>query len=83
MLRRVDGAWSSLRRGQDYYDEGALIWLRADVLIREQSDGRLSLDDFLRSFFGQRDTGPIVDPYARQDVEASRSAIWPFDLACL
>jgi predicted metalloprotease with PDZ domain len=79
VLRTVDGGWSSLRRGQDYYDEGALIWLRADVLIREQSHGRLSLDDFLRSFFGQRDTGPIVVPYTREDVEASLSAILPYD----
>jgi predicted metalloprotease with PDZ domain len=79
VLRTVDGGWSSLRRSQDYYDEGALIWLRADTLIREQSQGRLSLDDFMRSFFGQRDTDPIVVPYTREDIEASLSAIWPFD----
>lgn len=79
VLRTVDGGWSSLRRSQDYYDEGALIWLRADTIIREQSQGRRSLDDFLRSFFGQQDTGPIVVPYTREDVEASLSATWPFD----
>jgi predicted metalloprotease with PDZ domain len=79
IVRTVDPAWSSLRRGQDYYDEGALIWLRADVQIREQTHGRLSLDDFIRSFFGQRDTEPIVVPYTREDVEASLSAICPFD----
>jgi predicted metalloprotease with PDZ domain len=79
VLRTVDDAWSSLRRGQDYYDEGALIWLRADTVIREQSQDRLSLDDFLRSFFGQRDTGPIVVPYTREDLEASLSSICPFD----
>lgn len=79
VLRTVDGGWSSLRRSQDYYDEGALIWLRADVLIRHQSQGRRSLDDFLRSFFGQRHTGPIVVPYTRQDVEVALSAVWPYD----
>lgn len=79
VLRTPPGGWYSLRRGQDYYDEGALMWLRADVLIREQSHGRVSLDDFLRSFFGQRDTGPIVVPYTRADVEAGLSAIWPYD----
>jgi len=79
VLRTVDPAWSSLRRGQDYYDEGALIWLRADTLIREQSHDRLTLDDFLRSFFGQHDTEPIVAPYTREDVEASLSAISKFD----
>jgi predicted metalloprotease with PDZ domain len=79
ILRTADHAWSSLRRGQDYYDEGALMWLRADVQIREQTQGRLSLDDFLRGFFGQRDTGPIVAPYTREDIEAALSAIYPYD----
>ncbi len=49
------------------------------MLIRHQSQGRRSLDDFLRSFFGQRDTGPIVVPYTRQDVEVALSAVWPYD----
>lgn len=79
VLRSVEGGWRSLRRSQDYYDEGALIWLRADALIREQSQGHRSLDDFLRTFFGQRDTQPIVVPYTREDVEAALSAICPFD----
>jgi predicted metalloprotease with PDZ domain len=79
VLRTVRGGWSSLRRSQDYYDEGALIWMRVDTIIREQSHDRLSLDDFLRSFFGQRDTGPIVVPYTREDVEAALSAICPYD----
>ncbi|MGA8222990.1 MAG: hypothetical protein WB780_15180 [Candidatus Acidiferrales bacterium] len=79
VVRTTDSGWSSLRRSQDYYDEGALVWLRADTIIREQSQGRLSLDDFLRSFLGQRDTGPIVVPYTREDVEAALSAILPYD----
>jgi predicted metalloprotease with PDZ domain len=79
VLRAFDIGWYSIRRGQDYYDEGALIWLRADTIIREQTRGRRSLDDFLRSFFGERDTGPIVVPYTREDVETSLSAICPFD----
>jgi predicted metalloprotease with PDZ domain len=73
------GGWNSLRRSQDYYDEGALIWLEADTIIRKQSNDGKSLDDFLRSFFGQRDTGPIVAPYTREDVEAALSAICPYD----
>jgi predicted metalloprotease with PDZ domain len=79
VLRSVKGGWNSLRRSQDYYDEGALIWLRADTIIREKTGDRHSLDDFLRSFLGQRDTGPIVVPYTRADVEAALSAICPYD----
>lgn len=78
VLRAVDG-WFTLRRGQDYYDEGALIWLRADTIIREQTQGKRSLDDFLRSFLGQRDTEPMVVPYVREEVEAALSAICPYD----
>jgi hypothetical protein len=79
VLRAFDVGWFSLRRGQDYYDEGALIWLRADTIIREQTRGRRSLDDFFRSFLGQRDPEPVVVPYTREEVEAALSAICPFD----
>ena len=79
IIRTPDTGWSSLRRGQDYYDEGALMWLRADVIIREQTQGRLSLDDFFRSFFGQRDTEPIVVPYTREEIESALSAILPYN----
>jgi predicted metalloprotease with PDZ domain len=79
VIRSALGGWSSLRRRQDYYDEGALMWLRADTLIREQSHDRVTLDDFLRSFFGQQDTGPIVVPYTRADVEAALNKVWLYD----
>ena len=79
VLRPFDVEWDSLRRGQDYYDEGALIWLRVDTIIREQSRDQRTLDDFLRSFFGQRDTEPIVVPYTREDLEAALSSICPYD----
>ena len=79
VLRNADRGWSQLRRSQDYYDEGALIWLRADVIMRAQSHGRVSLDDFIRRFLGQHDTGPVVVPYDREEVEATLSAVWPYD----
>ena len=55
------------------------MWLRADTIIREKTQNRVSLDDFLRSFLGQRDTGPIVVGYTREDVESALSAICPYD----
>jgi len=78
VLRNVQGGWTDLRRAQDYYDEGALTWLRADTIIREQTHGQKSLDDFLRSFLGQRDTDPIVAPYTREEVEAALNSICPY-----
>lgn len=79
ILRMADPGWASLRRGQDYYDEGGLMWMSADVIIREKTQGLHSLDDFLRNFLGQRDTGPIVAPYTREDVEAALAAVCPYD----
>jgi predicted metalloprotease with PDZ domain len=52
--RRPKG-WRSWQRSEDYYREGLLIWLDADSLIREQSHGARSLDDFARAFFGVKD----------------------------
>ncbi len=35
VLRGDDAAWSNWRRGQDYYNEGELLWLDVDTLIRK------------------------------------------------
>jgi len=73
------GTWMNARRGADYYDEGMLIWLEADVLIRTRSKGQLSLDDFCRKFYGGRDTGPVVNPYELDDVVETLSGVLPYD----
>ena len=48
-------SWRSWQRFEDYYTEGALIWLDADTLIRERSHDQKSLDDFARGFLGVND----------------------------
>jgi len=76
------GPWSAERRGVDYYGEGALMWLEADVRIRKLTHGAKSLDDAARAFFGQgRDTGPMVVTYTRADVIAALNAVAPYDWA--
>ncbi len=55
MAQRRPKGWRSWQRAEDYYNEGALIWLDADSLIRERSQGARSLDDFARAFFGVKD----------------------------
>ncbi len=50
-LRGGSRNWSNLRRGQDYYREGAALALEFDARIRSLSDGKRSLDDFCREFF--------------------------------
>ena len=72
-------AWMNYRRRVDYYDEGSLIWLEADVLIRSRSNGKLSLDDFCRRFHGGTDTPPAVKPYTFDDVVNTLNEVMPYD----
>jgi predicted metalloprotease with PDZ domain len=61
-------AGASIRREVDYYYEGQLIWLEADVLIRQKTGGARSLDDFCQRFFGKADGPPEVRPYDLEEV---------------
>jgi predicted metalloprotease with PDZ domain len=70
---------SSWRRSVDYYDEGLLIWLEADTIIRKQSDGKKSLDDFCRAFFGGENSGPKVVTYTFDDVVTRMNEVAQFD----
>ncbi len=72
-------AWMNYRRRVDYYDEGSLIWLDADVLIRTRSNGKLSLDDFCKRFHGGQDTAPLVKPYTFDDVVSTLNEVTPYD----
>lgn len=74
-------AWTSWRRGTDFYDEGTLLWLEIDVTIRKLSKGARSLDDFCRRFFGGAVPMPPVSTYAQDDVVAALSAVAPNDWA--
>jgi predicted metalloprotease with PDZ domain len=74
--RKEGSAW---RRSVDFYQEGALIWLEADVLIRHQSQGRRSLDDFCKQFYGGQDGSPRVVPYTEDDVVAALNEVAPYD----
>ncbi len=71
--------WQSLRRGVDFYDESYLIWLEADVIIRELSNGKKSLDDFCKQFYGGVNSGPQVSSYTYYDIVSSLNNIIPYD----
>jgi len=72
-------AWHSWRRGADFYDEDLLNWLWADVIIRQQSKGKKTLDDFCHLFHGAPNTPPIVKPYTFDDVVAALNQVVPYD----
>jgi len=70
-------AWADYRRGLDYYDEDVLNWLWADVIIRQQSKGKKSLDDFCKLFYGAPSGPPMVKTYTFDDIVAALNQIAP------
>src|SRR5262245_10074011 len=72
-------AGAEARRGNDFYNEGLLIWLDADVTLRQLSNGERSLDDFCRRFFGGEGGAPRVVTYELADIVADLNAIAPHD----
>lgn len=74
-------AWSHWRRSVDFYDEGLLMWLDADVLIRKLSKGTRSLDDFCKQFHGGPNQGVELKPYTLDEVIATLNAVWPYEWA--
>jgi predicted metalloprotease with PDZ domain len=72
-------AWHSWRRGVDFYDEDTLNWLWVDVIIRQQSKGTKSIDDFCHLFHGAPSTGPMVKPYTFDDVVNTLNQVVAYD----
>ena len=76
-----DSSYDNWRRnGFDFYSEGDLIWLDVDVTIRNKSNGKKSLNDFVALFYGLGgDTAPKVVPYSFHDIVACLNQVVPND----
>ncbi|MGA8493366.1 MAG: M61 family peptidase [Terriglobales bacterium] len=83
ILRLQGPEWQSWRRSLDYYPEGELIWLEVDTIIRQQSQGQKSLNDFCRLFYGGESGPPKVVPYTFDDVVKALNQVAPYDWAGL
>ena len=81
IAQRRPQPWTSFQRSEDYYREGAMIWLDADTLIREQSNGRRSLDDFAEAFFGVDDGNWDPRPYTFGDITTTLNGVQAGDWA--
>lgn len=82
ILRGGNPAWSNWKRGQDYYQEGELLWLDADTLIRKLTNGQKSLDDFIKIFLGLNgNTGPEIVTYNREELIRDLNSVAPYDWA--
>ena len=75
--------WRSWQGFEDYYEQGQLIWLDVDTLIRERSGGRRSLDDFARAFFGVENGRVAPLTYGFEDIVKALDAVEPYDWATL
>lgn len=72
-------SWLGWQRTEDYYTEGALIWLDIDTRLRELSRERKSLDDFAAAFFGVEDGRVDALPFRFEDVVATLNTLAPYD----
>lgn len=81
-IARRPQPWGSWQRSEDYYSEGLLLWLDVDTVLRERTNGRRSLDDFARAFFGEQD-GEWQKPatYKFDDVVAILNEFVKYDWA--
>ena len=77
IAQRKPKGWTSWQRSEDYYNEGLLVWMEVDSIIRRQTDGQKSLDDFARAFFGINDGDWGTVTYTLDDVVATLKGIVP------
>ena len=78
------GRYYEIRRSAgDFYAEGDLIWLEADVTIRKLTHDRKSLDDFCKLWGNGSDTTrvPLVNGYSERQVYALLNEVVPYDWA--
>lgn len=71
--------WQDWRRPLDYYEEDVLTWLWADVIIRQQTKGAKSLDDFCKLFHGAPGGPPMVKTYTFDDVVHALNEVVAYD----
>ena len=78
-MQMAPRAWEDYRRPVDYYDEDVLNWLWADVIIRQQTKGAKSLDDFCKLFHGAPSGPPMVKTYTFDDVVNALNQVVSYD----
>jgi predicted metalloprotease with PDZ domain len=83
-LYTVPNQYAFLRRSaNDFYTEGTLIWLDADVTIRRLTHDAKSLDDFCKLWGNgtNQTSAPVVTTYNENDVLTLLNQVVPYDWA--
>lgn len=84
ILRDGSNTWSKLRGSQDYYMEGMLFWLEADAILRHETAGKKSLDDFCHNFFEAPEPTATTrysppKPFSRKEVVNTLNELAKYD----
>ena len=79
IAQRSPQPWRSWQRSEDYYSEGQLIWIDVDRIIRTQSGGKRSIDDFAKAFFGVRDRDWGELTYDLDTIVETLNKVQPYD----
>jgi predicted metalloprotease with PDZ domain len=78
---RSGGSWLNWRRGDDYYDEGDLIWLEVATILHREGHGPKSIDDFCHVFHGGKNSGPELKTYTFDELVRTLSGIATYEWA--
>ena len=76
--RRPKG-WLSYQRSEDYYNEGLLIWLEVDSLLRARTGGAKGMQDFVRQFVAGPDGKWDARGFTRGEIVSILNTLSPFD----
>jgi len=79
-MQNAPRQWESWRRPLDYYEEDVLNWLWVDTIIRQQTKGEKSIDDFCHLFYGGPNGDPeVVKTYTFDDIVNALNQVAPYD----
>ncbi|MGD0696080.1 MAG: M61 family peptidase [Terriglobia bacterium] len=81
MFRGAFGGESNWKRGADYYPEGDLLWLEVAMIIRRESQGKKSIEDFCHAFHGGPNNGPELKPYTFDELVSTLNGVVAYDWA--
>jgi predicted metalloprotease with PDZ domain len=79
ILYPAPDGWESARRSTDFYEASVFLWYDVDAEIRARSDGKASLDDFMKRFYAGNSGAPALKPYVEADIYANLNAVVPND----
>lgn len=81
MSARKPKAWTTWQRSEDYYNEGLLIWMEVDAIMREKTAGKKGIDDFARTFFGTKEGDWSANHYDLAQLVTVLNSVVPHDWA--